>query len=110
MSGPWPAGSFSDIRIFRQGLRNYLNDNEFVIADKGYPDSRCLQPPGITHPQHSLYRVVRSRHEIMNKRIKQFKVLNTRFRHSISYHGTCFHAVSNITAIALDEHPLFSIL
>ena len=74
---------FSDMEIFKQGIRKSINDHEFATVDKGYPDSHCLQPPGIKHPQHSLYRLIRSRHEIMNKLFKQFKVHNTRLKHSI---------------------------
>ena len=80
---------------FSQGIHNYLNDDEFVIVDKIYPDSCWLQPPGIEHPQPSLYRVIRSRHKIMNKRLNQFKYLTPDF-------GILFHT----TVLVLTQYPI----
>ena len=109
VNGPWPAGSYSDLKIFRNGVRKKLRDDEFVIADNGYTDPRCIKPPGDQHPRHELHRRIRSRHEVLNKRIKQFRILTQRFRHEIPFHGTCFHAISSITAIDSYESPLFPI-
>lgn len=109
VNGPWPAGSYTDVKIFREGLKTLLLDEEFVIADNGYSDTRCLQPPGQHHPKNAVYRKIRSRHEVLNRRLKQFSILTQKFRHSIAFHGTCFHAVANITYLALIENPMFSI-
>ncbi len=109
VNGPWPAGSFSDLKIFREGLKPLLGDHEFVVADSGYPDSRFISPPGRSHPKHRLYRVVRARHEVANKHLKQFRVLTARFRHSLAFHGTCFHAVANVTVLLLQDKPMFEI-
>ena len=41
-SGPWPCGSYSDVRVFCEGLKKNLRLDEFVIADNGYTDERCI--------------------------------------------------------------------
>ena len=109
VNGPWPTGTYNDLKIFRNGIRKNLLPDELVIEDRGYSDSRCIQPPGNYHPRNRIYTKIRSRHEILNKRLKHFGVLNQRFRHKISFHGVCFRAVSNITVMALKEKLLFSI-
>ena len=48
-NGPWPA-AYTDIRIFRSGLKLMLNEDEFAIGDSGYTDTRCVPPPGLQHP------------------------------------------------------------
>ena len=100
VSGPWPCGPHSDLKIFRNVTRKFLVPNEFVIADNGYIDSRCIQPPGCHHFQHSIYSRIRSRREVVKKRLKQFSLLTQKFRHDVSYHGTCFHTIANITMLA----------
>ena len=109
VSGPWPAGTYSDLKIFRQGLKSSLGSDEFVIADRGYPDSRCLQPPGHCHPKHVIYQKVRARHEVVNKRLKQFKILTTKCRNDLSFHGTCFFAIANVTVLLFHHNPMFGI-
>lgn len=39
--GPFPCGSHSDLRVFQQGVKNALDPDEMVIADRGYNDERC---------------------------------------------------------------------
>lgn len=108
-NGPWPCGAFSDIRIFRGGLKSMLKVDELAIGDSGYTDTRCIQPPGTQHPMNVTLARIRARHETVNKRLKQFSVLRQRFRHDIARHGDCFFAVLNITHLMLQEEPLFSV-
>ncbi len=90
---PLPSVSYSDLAIFRYGIRKGLQNDEFVVTDRRYPDTHCIQPPGEHHPHHRVYLKIRSRHEVLNKCVKQFGVMTDRFRHSVSYHCTCFHAL-----------------
>ena len=110
VNGPFPCGSYSDLRIFRRNLKKMLDQNEKVIADRGYRDSKCVYFPNNLDYPDSLYSTVRARHEIMNKRLKQFKVITETFRHDLSLHGTCFHAVANLTELMIrNGSPLFEI-
>ena len=107
-NGPWPAGFYSDVTIFRNRIKEALLEDEFVIADRGYFDTSCIQPPGEEHAKHETYLGIEPRHNVINKRVKQFAVLVQKFRHSVSYHGTCFLVSSIIAAIALEEKTTFS--
>ena len=102
-------GAFSDVRIVGNGLKNLLLDDEFVIADNGYTYEQCIQPPGNLHPHHKVLAKIRARHEILNKRLKQFRVLKLNFRHDLSLHRYCFFAVLNIRQLNIEEEPLHHI-
>lgn len=52
-----------------------------------------------------------SRHETLNKRVKQFQVMQQRFRHFLDKHPTAFHAVINLTQLMIENgHPFYTIL
>ena len=36
IQGPYPAGKYTDIKIFNKVLRNFLKPGEWVEADEGY--------------------------------------------------------------------------
>eukprot|EP00171_Calliarthron_tuberculosum_P021836 IDg21836t1 len=48
-NGPFKCGEVSDLSIFQRGMKSTLLAGESVIADKGYPDARCIKPPGGGH-------------------------------------------------------------
>ena len=107
--GPWPAGSYPEITIFRSGIKKNLMEDEFCIAKDGYNDTRCIHPPGESCHRNTVYHRIRARHETINKRLKHFSVLKQRFQHSIPFHRACFHAIANTTCIMLESSPMFSI-
>ena len=90
-------------------MKNYLDDNEYIVADNAYADGMCLQPPGDQHAAHGLLSRIRARHEIVNASLKIFNVLNAKFRHTLNRHRICFMAVINITCLSLEARPLFTI-
>lgn len=103
VDGPFPCGSFLDLKIFRGGIKNYLEESEMVIADKGYPDEK------VYHDIES-ERFVRSRHEHIHKRSRHFGVLRYKFVHDIRKHSVCFRAVANLTQLAIvSGEPLYNI-
>ena len=102
--GPFPAGDWVDVEIFRYWMKHRLGPNERVEADDGYQgeDNENIKVPGsLLHDQDDkqLYirAKVRLRHETCNKRIKQFKSVKVTFRHDISLHGTYFKACAVLT-------------
>ena len=108
-NGPFSAGSYSDARIFKNGLKHQLGRTEFVITDAGYGDPRCIPPPPPMHPMVERYAKLRSCHETANGRLKKFAVLRMKFRHDIALHVHCFFAVLNIVHINMAHFPLFRI-
>ena len=108
--GPYPCGRYADVSIFRRGMKTVLDDCERVIADMGYSDDMCITPDTLLSPvSPKLHRLLRARHETVNKRLKQFAVLRSSFRHDLSFHGVCFHAIANITQYLFCDEPLFEV-
>jgi hypothetical protein len=105
LHGGFPCGEYPDLRIARELIVTFINSNEKILADKGYRDRRYFINP--TCLQHKQYL---ARHEIMNHRLKQFKILSERYRHPLRKHPICVHAVGNITQLIVkNEEPLFEI-
>lgn len=80
-----------------------------TLADKGYNDSKFFILPN--DENSIMHKRIMSRHETINKRIRQFKILNDVFRHDIQYHPIVFHAIINVTQLMLKNgEPLFNIV
>lgn len=107
-NGPYPCGSYPDIKIFNDQLVHLLEPNELVLCDKGYSGPHCIHNLG--HNDNNLSGTLLARHETVNRRLKHFNILANRFRHRLELHSICFHAVLNLTELMLEESdPLFSI-
>ena len=113
-NGPFPCGQKNDWQIFRyHGLCFNLDENERVEADDGYlhgDPEFCKTPSGIHHPAETrTYRNrVMARQETVNKRYKQWGILNQIFRHELEKHQFVFRAVSVLTQMTLESgNPLF---
>jgi hypothetical protein len=117
INGPFPCGDWPDIVIFREQLKHFLDPNERVEADDGYvgEDPHAVKVPSSTVHQHDAQQLamrqrVRSRHETVNNRIKQFKVVAETFRHDLRLHGDCFYACAVLTQLMIETgHPLFAV-
>lgn len=108
--GPFPCGSHPDLTIFRLRMKAALLPGEKVVADGGYRDDACLLRTDVEGEQRLLLATVRARQETVNRRFKQFFVLGHRFRHRLSLHSACFHAVANITQLMIERgKPLFAV-
>ena len=115
ISGPYPAGSWPDINIFRNGLKTYLEPYERVEADDGYladapTHVRCPKDVTTKPERKKMMAIVRMRHETMNRRLKQWRILKSMYRHELKEHRTVFSAVAVMTQIAISHgEPLFSV-
>ncbi len=112
--GPFAAGDWPDLKIFRMYLKKYLCPNECVEADGGYQgDERVHAPLDFCYNNIAQYQAklnVRARHETLNGRMKNFHVLSETFRHDLSKHECCFNAVAVITQLAIENgEPLYSV-
>lgn len=112
VNGPYPCGEWPDLRIVRDRLIHQLLPGEMYIADGGYSDGGqfSVTPNGLNTDEQYMQSVCRSRHETVNKRFKQFSVISGVFRHDVDLHGKCFHAVANLTQMAIQrDEPLFQV-
>ena len=116
--GPFPAGKFADITIFRRGLKaKLLEAGERAEADDGYRgEPACIDLPQEGcfrggRRQQSIKQRVRSRHETVNARFKNFGCLEQRFRHKLSKHRLCFNSIAVITQIGIrrGDEQLFQV-
>lgn len=105
--GPFPCGSFPDLKIFRLGMKRVLRPGEKVLADNGYSDTLCVIPK--THPDSTLHKRIRARHEIFNGKIKRFFIVSHTFRHPLQRHADCFYAAAHLTSLQMEEEPFFSV-
>lgn len=85
---------------------SHLNPNERVEADDGYIGEAPLHvkcPKSFANPNvnKTIQSKVRSRHETVNKRFKQWGCLNQVFRHDICKHADVFRAVVVITQLSI---------
>ena len=84
-------------------------------ADGGYIGETPLHvkcPKSFTslHENKKLQSTVRSRHEMVNKRFKQWGCLNKVSRHDFRKHADVFRAVAVITQLSLQlGEPLFEV-
>jgi hypothetical protein len=106
INGPFPCGEWNDLKIAKFGLIPCLDEGELFIADNGYQTATCfsITPKDLveaTQQQKDRHGLIRSRHEAINSRLKQWGVLNKVFRHGFSKHETVFQAVAQITQFIL---------
>ena len=69
-------------------------------------------PTGHNNPEQIIYVLARSCHEkTMNRDFKVFGGLsNNIYRHPLHWHGTMFHAIANVTQLAImDNESLFKV-
>lgn len=106
--GGYPCGEFSDLKLAREAYVYSVNPGERTLADKGYKDSMFfILPNEINSRQHKL---IMSRHETVNKRVRHFKILKECFRNSVELHPIVFNAVLNLTQLQIENgEPLFDV-
>lgn len=103
-SGGLPCGEWPDLKIARE-IYVHIAANEFTLADKGYRGENCFK-----QPKNAYEKRVLARHETLNGRLKEFAILQERFRHPLKKHPSVFHAVINIVQVSImNGEKLFEI-
>jgi hypothetical protein len=104
VSGPYPAGKYTDIAIFNSVLANCLEPGERVEADNGYVGRldkiKCRNN---CNPAENrvMQGIARSRHETLNGWLKAWGILANVYRHDIREHGTVFYACAVIMQLSV---------
>jgi hypothetical protein len=114
IQGPYPAGQFSDFKIFNKVLRQFLETGERVEADNGYVGTadkiKCPNNPCNPIENEGMQSRVQSCHETINGRFKTWGILNEVYRHDIRQHGEVFREIAIITQLAIENgSPLFQV-
>jgi hypothetical protein len=111
-NGPYPCGSWPDLRIARHALVDAFDPGEYYIADGGYRDGGqwSVTPTGRHEFSDRQQAVVRARHESYNKRLKDWGALNQKYRHSLESHTLVFRSIANIVQVTIQNgEPLFQV-
>ncbi len=80
MNGPFAAGKYPDVKIFCLGLVHWLDEFERVATDDGYIGEapQRIKCPGCASnltKNEAMQNQVRSRHESLNRRFKNWEIL-----------------------------------
>ena len=107
VNGPFAAGKYTDIEIFRLGLAHWLEEFERVEADDGYigeAPQKVKCPGCMSNPDENqeMQNSVRARHESLNGRLKNWAILSTMYRHDLMEHGNVFWAIAVMTQIGIN--------
>jgi DDE superfamily endonuclease len=111
-NGPFPCGSWPDLRIARHALVDCLEPGEYYLADGGYRDggNYSVTPTGNHHFHDRQKATVRARHESYNKRLKDWGALRIKYRHKLDTHLLVFQAIANIVQVTIGNgEPLFQV-
>lgn len=107
--GGYPCGQYPDLTLARRAYVHRVQPGELTMADKGYTDKKFFLLP--TDQNGRLHKKIMSRHETVNKRLKQFNILKNVYRNSLEKHPSVFHAVVNLTQLLIENgQPLFSVI
>ena len=99
-NGPFPCGSWPDLRIARNDIVYLIDEEEKILADGGYSDgNQFFEVPhkGERSEDQRMKARARARHETVNRRFKMWNILKSIFRHDIGKHGKVMMAIVNIT-------------
>jgi hypothetical protein len=106
INGPFKAGKWPDLKIFRRNLKQQLAPGEMVEADNGYrgEPNHARTADGFVSPADDRAKQgARARHETVNRRLKQWGCLKNVWRHERPLHKKVFAAVAVITQLAFEN-------
>lgn len=113
--GPFAAGHWNDLKIFRKTLKKVLaKHHEKAICDGIYRGeerrAEAKYDPNLTKAQRKFNKQALARHETLNQRIKKFNTMNTVWRHSHEKHRIAFTAIISLLEVDLAFSPLFDVV
>jgi hypothetical protein len=112
VNGPFKAGKWNDIKLYRRTLKEQLLPGEMVEADRGYRGDETVRCPDtvFSRSDKQAKQKARARHETVNGRLKNFRVLASVFRHERNLHQFVFYAVAVLIQISFENgSPPFSV-
>jgi DDE superfamily endonuclease len=100
-NGPFPAGQWNDLKIFRNKTKDMLFDAEWALGDLGYRgEAKVMTKEHSNSPKHGYSMgCARDRHETINRRLRNWRALHDSWRHDIHLHHLVFQAVMVIEQI-----------
>jgi len=104
----------SDLKAYRQQLKNMIPPGKLVVADGGYRDKQDPQmasPNAYDTPELKTFKArARMRQEHFHSRIKAFNCLTGQFASSEMRHADCFEAICVVLCFEMELiSPLFDV-
>ena len=98
-------GAKHDITMFRDALKDMLDEGEMVEADRGYRGDDKVRTPDDFEDIFEMgdKNRIRARHESCNHRFKVWGILKQQYRHNTESHGVVFRAIAAITQMGTDD-------
>lgn len=98
INGPYPAGRFNDLAIYRLGLKAHLRVGERVWGDLGYRGELTIVTKfhARSSVEYDEIQQARSRHENINGRLAAFGALHQCWRHDRNKHYLVVNAAAVI--------------
>jgi len=102
----------------KNGLQSLIPNGKLVVGDRGYRGedlssrqrSLSIRNTRDSEEVKAFKRRVRARHENFNARLKNFAILDNRFRHGVDRHRAVFDAVCVLCQYDMENgHPLFDV-
>jgi hypothetical protein len=112
---PYPAGKYTNITIFCNGLAHFLDPFKRIEADDEYIGKapfhvKCPKCAANAEENELMQGRVRARHEMLNGQFKAWEILKQTFQHDILKHGYVFCAIAVIIQLTMDSgEPLFAV-
>jgi hypothetical protein len=112
--GPF-KGSAADVSILRDTILSQLQDNEKLIADKGYlNEKKCITPPKGRMNQLTVEEKLERRkvthirqvNERVIGRLKMWGCFNKRWQSNWKMNKLCCHVAAKLTQLELYVYPL----
>ena len=107
------VGSKHDLTIFREELLKLLDKDEMVETDAGYRGEAefIRNKHDFENDQEDKEKSeLRARQETVNRRFKQWGILQERFRNDKQKHQMAFYAIATLTQMDIDKgNVLFSV-
>ena len=113
IQGPYAAGKWTDISIFRHCLMDHLDPYERVVADKGYVGEapqfvKCPNSKTLRQEHQRMTQQVSAWHKTINARFKYWGILQQEYRHDIDDHGDVVVALGVIIQLTIEHgKPLY---
>ena len=109
--GPFPAGKWHDLTIYRKYVKPMLLPGEMVKADAGYRGDPTIRLPDdwVCVSEKIAKKRAASRHETINGRLEFFRCLRHQFRHNRHKHKYYFYTAAVTTQLMLRKYGSYHV-
>ena len=108
--GEFKAGIYNDLKIAIKSFTLWLLPGENAIADKRYLDKRYFFTPYTLFYNSLMLKIIMTRHEVVNQRIRSFQCMRQIFRNGLEKQKTCFLSVIQLVHMKLQNGKPLALL